>query len=160
MAARFFEACKGYKTEDIQLPKRSTENSAGYDFLSVEDTIIPSFWSNFFKLITGKHIEPVLVKTGVKAKMRVNEVLMLYNRSSNPKRGLILANGVGVVDSDYYSNPQNDGEICFAFFSLFPWKVTLPKGTKIGQGVFQTFLKTDEDKASGKREGGFGSTGS
>lgn len=110
-------------------------------------------------MIIGKDPVPTIIQTHVKAKMRANEVLMLFNRSSNPGKGLILANGVGVVDSDYYGNEKNDGDIGFAFFNISPFSVKIPKDAKIGQGVFQTFLKVDDDKAEGTRTGGFGSTG-
>lgn len=157
MAGRTFEPVKD--AEAWAVPVRSTENSAGYDFYAAEDTVIPSFWKNFWLLLTGYTPKPTLVKTNIKAKMRANEVLMLFNRSSGPKTGLLLANGVGVVDSDYYGNADNDGNIMFAFYSCSPFARTIPRGSKIGQGVFLTYLKTDEDRASGKREGGFGSTG-
>lgn len=106
-----------------------------------------------------KALKPTLVPTGVKANMNQNEALMLYNRSSNPlKKFLLLANGVGVIDQDYFENPDNDGHIMFQFvnFGLFP--VTIKKGERIGQGVFQEFLKTDDDIAGGERTGGHGST--
>lgn len=107
-----------------------------------------------------KALKPTLVPTGVKADMNDDEALFLYNRSSNPlKKFLVLANGVGVIDADFYENPDNDGHIMFQFvnFGLFP--VTIKKGDRIGQGVFQPFLKTDDDVAGGKRTGGHGSTG-
>lgn len=106
-----------------------------------------------------KALKPTLVPTGVKANMGDDEALMLYNRSSNPmKNFLLLGNGVGVIDKDYFENEDNDGHIMFQFinFGLFP--VTIKKGTRIGQGVFQPFLKTDDDVAGGKRTGGHGST--
>ena len=93
--------------------------------------------------------------------MYEDEVLELYNRSSNPKKlGLILANSVGVVDADYYGNPDNDGEIMFAFYNLKPWDVTLKVGDRIGQGVFKKFLRPEVglDINNKAREGGFGST--
>lgn len=101
----------------------------------------------------------VFVKTGVKAKFEDDEVLKLYNRSSNTKKGLILANGVGVIDSDYYSNENNDGEIIFAFYNISNETIIIHKGDKIGQGIFEKFLLTDDDEASAERVGGFGSTG-
>lgn len=172
---RCFEKCKSYVinsadgTEglkhldlDITLPKRSTENAAGYDFFAMSDKVIPSIWKGLFKnLITQKPIKPTMVWTGVKARMLKNEYLAVHNRSSNPwKKGLILANGVGVVDSDYYNNPDNDGDIGFAFYNIFPFDVTIHKGDKIGQGVFHKFLRVDSDYVRRKRTGGFGSTGS
>lgn len=69
-----------------------------------------------------------------------------------------MANSVGVVDSDYYSNEDNDGHIMFAFYNFFPEDVLIKKGERIGQGVFQTYLKTDDDEATSSRMGGFGST--
>ena len=104
-------------------------------------------------------MNPTLVKTGIKAYMQDDEVLYLYNRSSNPKKkGLILANSVGVVDKDYYGNPDNDGHIMFAFYNIKEEDITIKKGEAIGQAIFQKYLTTDDDNAQGTRMGGFGST--
>ena len=147
---RGFEIAKGFEGEKINLPKRSTKNSAGYDIEAAEDCIVPAF-----KL--GQ--KPTLVKTGLKAYMGPDEVLILANRSSNPgKKGLILANSIGVVDSDYYGNPDNDGHIMFAFYNFKEEDVEIKKGERIGQGMFQKYLITDNDSANGERTGGFGST--
>jgi len=172
MRKRGFEVVKRLedKKDDIILPKRSTKNSAGYDFFAYEDVIIPSILPDFLKfkrdLITGGQvlelgrIKPVIVKTGIKAYMQEDEVLYLFNRSSNPgKLGLVLVNGTGVIDADYYGNEDNDGEICFALYNIFPINIKINKGDKIGQGVFQHFLKIDNDKVDVERKGGFGSTG-
>mgnify|MGYP002896163858 FL=1 len=91
--------------------------------------------------------------------MESDEVLILANRSSNPgKKGLILANSIGVVDSDYYENPDNDGHIMYAFFNFKAEDVEIKKGERIGQAIFQKYLVTDNDIAQGERTGGFGST--
>ena len=142
----------GYEMREpgINLPIRKTKYSAGYDIEAAEDTIIPVYKSG---------IKPTLVKTGVKALMQDDEVLLLYNRSSNPKKkNLILANGVGVIDKDYYGNPDNDGEIMFAFYNIGDEDITIKKGEAIGQGIFQKYLITDNDNSTGERIGGFGST--
>ena len=103
---------------------------------------------------------PTLVKTGLKAYMQDDEVLLLYNRSSNPKKkGLILANSVGVVDKDYYGNEDNDGHIMFAFYNIKEEDIEIKKGECIGQAIFEKYLITDDDKAEGIRMSGFGSTG-
>ena len=100
-----------------------------------------------------------MVKTGLKAYMEDDEVLYLYNRSSNPKKkGLILANSVGVVDKDYHGNPDNDGHIMFAFYNIKDVDIEIKKGEAIGQAVFSKYLITDDDQSDGLREGGFGST--
>lgn len=147
---RGFEIAKGFEDANINLPIRSTKNSAGYDIEAAEDCVIPAFKP-------GQ--KPVLVKTGLKAYMQSDEVLILANRSSNPgKKGLILANSIGIVDSDYYGNPDNDGHIMFAFFNFKDEDIEIKKGERIGQGMFQKYLVTDNDVAEGERTGGFGST--
>ena len=91
--------------------------------------------------------------------MQDDEFLALYNRSSNPKKkGLILANSVGIIDKDYYENPDNDGHIMFAFYNIKEEDVVIKKGEAIGQGIFQKFFAVDNDGAEGERVGGFGST--
>lgn len=137
--------------EDIKLPERSTKYSAGYDFYALEDMTIPGKGAITY------------VKTGVKIKLAEDEFLMLCNRSSNPKKKeLVLMNGVGIVDSDYYGNPDNDGEICFAFSSLNETGSFIKKDEKIGQGIIQKYIKAENDYSSNptaERVGGFGSTG-
>ena len=147
---RGFEVAKGFEEKGINLPIRKTKYSAGYDIEAAEDVIIPSF---------KKGMNPTLVKTGLKAYMKEDEVLLLYNRSSNPKKkGLILANSVGVIDKDYYENLDNDGHIMFAFYNIKEEDVQIKKGEAIGQGIFQKYLIVDNDEAQGERTGGFGST--
>lgn len=124
----------------LKLPERSTKSSAGYDFF------------NPTKVICKSH-EITMIPIGIKAQFPEEEVLLLFNRSSNPKKkGLIILNGVGVVDSDYYNNADNEGEMANE-------DVTLEAGEKLGQGIFMKYAKTDDDTAEGERTGGFGSTG-
>lgn len=131
---------------DAILPKRSTCLSAGYDFFAYEDQT----------LYAAKG--PQLVKTGIKVCLPTSEFLMLCNRSSNPKkRGMFLANGVGIVDADYIDNPDNEGEIGFLF--TVTKDITLHRGDKIGQGIFLPYSLASDDDAKGTRSGGFGSTG-
>jgi deoxy UTP pyrophosphatase (DUTPase) len=142
---RGFELVKGETNLDL-LPKRSTQHSAGYDFVAAETITIDS---GAIKL----------VPTNVKAYMQEGEVLYLYDRSSNPrKRGIVLSNSVGVIDKDYYGNPDNDGNIHAQFTNITNDVVTIEKGTAMMQGVFMPFLLADDDNASGVRVGGFGST--
>ena len=135
------------ETNQELLPKRETAHAAGYDLkASKEITIEPN------------QIE--LVPTGVKAYMLPDEVLYLFDRSSNPrKRGLILINSVGVIDHDYYNNPSNEGLIMAQFKNITNEPVTIHKGDRIVQAVFAKYFVTDDDNANGKRTGGFGSTG-
>ena len=150
MCSRGFEVAKGFEDKNINLPERKTKFSAGYDIEAAEDIIVPKF-------VPG--MKPALVKTGIKAYMMDDEVLYLYNRSSNPgKKGLVLANSVGVIDKDYYGNPDNDGHIMFAFFNIKDEDIEIKKGDAIGQGVFAKYLTVDNDNSDGIRQGGFGST--
>ena len=147
---RGFEIAKGFENQGINLPIRKTKCAAGYDVEAAEDTIIPSFKAG---------MKPTLVKTGIKAYLPEDEYLMLANRSSNPgKKGLILANSIGVIDADYYGNESNDGHIMFAFYNFFDHDVEIKKGDAIGQAIFQKYLMADNDNAAGQRVGGFGST--
>lgn len=148
MRLRGFEFVDTYKEAGLTLPKRSTGKSAGYDFVCAEDTLLPA----------NQGI--VLVPTGVKAYMLDQEYLELVNRSSNPlKRNLFVTNGVGVIDADYYNNPDNEGHIFFQMCNLGKEDLLLKKGEKIGQGIFKSYLTIDNDEAQGTRDGGFGSTG-
>lgn len=148
---RGFEIAKGFEDKGINLPVRKTKYSAGYDVEAAEDCIIPRF---------ERGLKPTLVKTGLKVYMMEDEMVCLYNRSSNPgKKGLVMANSVGIVDYDYYENEDNDGHFMFAFYNMKDKDVEIKKGDCIGQAIFQKFLITDDDSAEGIRNSGFGSTG-
>ena len=69
-----------------------------------------------------------------------------------------MANSIGIIDSDYYGNPDNDGHFMFAYYNFFNEDVVIKKGDVIGQVIFQKYLVTDDDNATGMRTGGFGST--
>ena len=147
---RGFEIAKGWEDKNINLPKRSTKYAAGYDMEAAEDTIIPAFKPG---------VKPTLIPTGLKAYMQDDEMLCLYNISSNPKKkGLVLANSVGIVDKDYYGNADNDGHIMYAMWNFKDEDVKIEKGERIGQAIFQKYLIADNDSADSVRTGGFGST--
>jgi len=133
---------------DIQLPSRADKRSAGYDFYSpVTVQILPG--------------QKAMIFTDVKAFMQPNEVLLLYIRSSLAvKHDLMLANNVGVIDSSYYGNPDNDGNIGICILNKSGRAVTINAGDKIAQGIFQYYFVTDDDAVqSEERIGGFGSSG-
>lgn len=130
-----------------QLPKRGSKNSAGYDFFSPINEIIPAHG-------TAK------IPTGVKAYMQSDEVLMIYPRSSiGFKTNIRLSNTTGVIDSDYYNNPDNEGHMWIKFYNPTDEDYHIFIGDKIAQGIFTKFLVTDDDNADQDRTGGLGSTG-
>ena len=182
-----FEKVSKYSDIDINLPERKTADSAGYDMEVAEDIIIPSHHNlmeimnsiipqnvildtnevvhNTFTLDEIANItktlktKPTLVSTGMKCKLEPGTYLELSVRSSCPlKHWLILANSVGIIDADYYNNPDNEGEIFFQMINLSPFDIILRKGDIIGQGIIKPYLTTEDDNASGQRTGGFGST--
>ena len=125
---RGFEIAKGFENQEINLPIRKTKYSAGYDVEAAEDCTVPAFEIG---------MKPTLVKTGLKVYMQEDEYLMLCNRSSNPfKKGLVLANSIGIIDKDYYENADNDGHIMFAFYNLLSIPVQIKKGEAIRASYF------------------------
>lgn len=181
-----FEKVSKFQDIEINIPTRSTAKSAGYDFEVAEEVVIPSYQgmmkyidelientpedkrpakNEVYPLLEIKDfmkrigVQPTLVSTGMKCKLGDDEYLELSVRSSTPlKHWLIMANGVGIIDADYYNNPDNEGEIFFQMINLSPFNIVLHKGDKIGQGIIHKYIKTDDDVENGDRIGGFGST--
>ena len=142
---RGFEKVSGY--EYVNFPKRKTKQSAGYDIESAVDAVI-----------TPGEIK--LIPTGLKAYMCENEWLGIYIRSSIAvKHGVVLANSVAVIDSDYYNNPDNEGQIMMALRNTSGSPCAIKVGDRIAQGIFHQYYKVDGDSADGSRTGGIGSTG-
>ncbi|KRL85354.1 dUTP diphosphatase [Ligilactobacillus apodemi] len=175
---RGFKIVSKYENEGLTLPVRATQNAAGYDFCAAKDFVLPSIWKrDFLKILrtlrkqkqytqedltaANKVLKPYLVPTGIKAYMQPEEFLMLANRSSNPlKHGLILPNGVGIVDADYYDNENNEGEIFFQLVNFGLTDKVIKKGERLGQGIFLPYLLADDEKTPlSTRTGGFGSSG-
>ena len=133
---------------EIQLPTRGSKISAGYDFYLPCDLILQPG-------------EKTCVWSDVKAYMQEGEVLMLHVRSSiGIKKGLMLSNITGVIDADYFNNPNNDGNIGIALYNYSNETVELKRGERICQGVFIPFLVADNGNTDKERTGGIGSTGS
>lgn len=130
----------------VKLPMRSTAKAGAYDFFSpVEMTIAP-------------HTQAMLW-TDVKAKMPHDLLLMLNVRSSMGKHGIRLANTLGWVDADYYTNLSNDGNIGLLLENNGDTPFEIHPGDRIAQGTFVRYYITEDDDVSTERSGGFGSTG-
>lgn len=142
---RGFEKVSGY--EYVNFPKRKTVYSAGYDIESAVNVVINPG-------------ETKIIPTGLKAYMAPNEWLGIYVRSSIAiKYGLVIPNGVGVIDCDYHDNPDNEGHIMMALRNTSGSPCTIKVGDRIAQGIFHRYYKVDDDSADGDRTGGIGSTG-
>jgi len=130
---------------NIRLPARATEGSAGYDFFLPYDIEI------------SEH--PIAFPTGICCDINPGWVLMLYPRSGlGFKYGMRLSNSTGVIDSDFYHNPDNEGHIAAKFYAADK-PVELKAGDRFMQGIFLPFGTVVGDHAGGSRTGGVGSTG-
>ena len=148
----FFSA-EGFKVPDeelaamtVELPKRATKGSAGYDCYSPIG----------FCLEPGQEIK---LPTLLKAYMPQDIFLGAYPRSGlGFKYYARLANTVGIVDSDYADNEGNEGHIFVKIRNEGDKPLSINPGDGICQFIFQKYFTTEDDEAEGTREGGFGST--
>lgn len=169
-----------FPEDEIHLPVRATARAAGYDFAAAENYILNPYsmdinylaenkqgegifnritMPDLAKLTGKKDLRPTLVSTGIKVQLADDEYLEISARSSLPlKHWLIVANGIGIIDADYYNNPSNEGEIFFQLINLSPFYIEIKKGDFIGQGIIKKYYKTEDDTADAERVGGFGST--
>ncbi|MBQ7032013.1 MAG: hypothetical protein IJN13_06610 [Bacilli bacterium] len=131
--------------EEYKLPIRKTKCSAGYDFLAIED----------FEIMPG---EIKKIPTGYKANFGADEMLMLLVRSSMGfKYNMRMCNQVGIVESDYFNNPDNEGHLFVALQNEGDKIFKVKKGEAYSQGIFTKFL-TCGDEVNEIRTGGIGST--
>lgn len=185
-----FEKILKYANVDIEAPRRKTDSSAGYDMVAAEDIIIQPYHEHMINLysrvaqkyetldgvvlfpeaftldeikefVKPHNNKPTLIPTGYKVYMPENCSCELYVRSSSPLNyWILLANGVGLIDSDYADNPDNEGHIFFQVYNLSPFPIVIKKGETIGQAVIREYAITDDDskQIKQKRKSGFGST--
>lgn len=133
--------------EGIQLPKRATKGSAGYDFYSP---------INYNFNPKQKHKIP----TGIRVCIEEGWVLQIVPRSSlGFKYGLRLSNTVGIIDADYYHS-DNEGHMMVSLICDNEENkgLHLEKRSAFAQGIFLPFGITEDDDATEIRNGGFGST--
>ena len=147
MKKRGFEVVSFYAREGVHIPERKTSGSSGYDLEAAENYVLAPH------VITP-------IGTGLKAYMQDDGYLSIFIRSSLAfKKGLTLANNTGIIDSDYYNNPDNEGHISIGLYNTGNEPVFIKKGDRIAQGIFMKYLTCDDDCAEGERVGGIGSTG-
>ena len=145
---RGFEYVKGFEERAI-LPDRGTSNSAGYDFYAIDDITLEPM---------SKQPGVYIIPTGIKAYMLKDEYLQLELRSSLGKQGLLIPNAPGIIDSDYYNNPKNEGHIHCMLINPTDHTIVINKGDHFFQGIFQKYLMADGDVTKKERVGGIGST--
>ena len=145
---RKFEIAKGFEDRGVVLPQRKTAKSAGYDIIALTDEDVFVY--------PGMSVN---LETGVKACMEDDEVMLLFIRSSlGIKQGLTLSNSCGVIDADYYNNPDNDGHFILNIINTGNSVQRIPARSRVAQAVFVKYLTVDDDNATGERIGGIGST--
>jgi dUTP pyrophosphatase len=146
----YTEECIHGVYENIKLPERKTEFSAGYDISVPVRAII-------------KPGERTIIPIGIKAVFNSDEArsfhLEIHVRSSvGIRRGLVLANGTAIIDSDYAENPDNEGCLMVALWNTSDETVRLECGERVAQGIFAIHGIASNDNAKGERTGGIGST--
>jgi len=147
MNSRGFEVVSKYLNSNILIPERKTKGSAGYDISCAQDMSI-------------KPQSFAFVPTGIKSYMLEDEVLQVYPRSSlSFKKQLVLLNSVGIIDSDYYNNPDNEGEIMLIMYNYGNEAINLSKDERIDKGIFNKYLTCSKDTNNAKRLGRLSSTG-
>lgn len=160
-----------YVAEDTVVPSWSSMIEAdfanelakdlGTYYGSFEDFVksLPYSLETTETLVKKYNKKTTLVPMGVKAFMPNDWYLQLSMRSSMPhKHWLMIANAPGIIDADYYNNPDNEGHIYFQVINMLPFDIILKKGDCIGQGIFLQYGTCENDTADGDRLGGFGST--
>ena len=135
------------KDKNIILPIRATEGSAGYDFYLIGDIII-------------EPKKDILIWTDIKVRMPKDKVFEIVMRSSyGIRKDIMLKNIIGKIDSDYYSNPTNDGNIGICLYNYGETIQVLKKYEAFCQGTFFKYYLVDNDiPTSLQRIGGIGST--
>jgi dUTP pyrophosphatase len=129
------------------IPYRGSKHSACYDFISPVNVTVPA--GGF-----------ATVETGIRAKFPSDEALVIYPRSNMGfKHDIVLVNGTGIIDADYYGNPTNNGEILIGLRNHGSEDYFIRAGEKVAQGMFVQYGLTDNDNADAERIGGIGSTG-
>ena len=133
--------------KSVKLPTRADKGSSGYDFYLPKDIMVLPY-------------DKKLIWTDVKAYMQEDEELLLFIRSSLAvKHGITLANAVGKIDSSYYNNESNGGNIGIVLVNNTGRAVELKEGDRIAQGTFYKYLLADEDNTlHEERIGGIGSS--
>jgi dUTP pyrophosphatase len=131
----------------VSLPEYATADSAAFDLAASEDmTIAPG--------------EVTLVPTGLVIEVPERMFLAVFARSSTPlKRGLMVANGVGVVDADY-CGPTD--EVRIPVVNITQRAVRVTAGDRIAQGIVlpaPRIVWKEADALRAASRGGFGSTG-
>ena len=147
--ARGFEividAKRKHPDKEITLPQRGSKFAVAYDIYSPVDAVI-------------KPMEKQLIWTDVKAYFGEDEALLINVRSSMGKQPVIIANSQGWVECDYYSNPDNDGNLGVNLFNLGTTDYAIKAGDRIAQCMFINYLTADSGNTDAQRMGGFGST--
>jgi dUTP pyrophosphatase len=142
---RGFEIAGGFEDKVLHMPRRATPGSGGYDFYPLESITLQPGASHAFK-------------TGIKAYMPEDEILLINIRSSyGIKHNIQLCNEQGWIDSDYYGNPDNDGLIIIKVKNAGTRPFQFKQDEPFAQGMFIRYHIADNDNPRlSNRRGGIG----
>jgi dUTP pyrophosphatase len=132
--------------KELPLPKRQTEGAAAFDLTAREAVTIAPSAIGYVPLNVAIETPP-------------DHFLLIAARSGTHKKGIMLANGLGIIDPDYSGN---DDEIKAAYFNFSASPVVIEKGERIAQGTFVKISHPEWeelDEMPNKTRGGFGTTG-
>ena len=131
----------------VPLPEYQTAGAAGFDLAASDDVNVPPH-------------AIALIPTGLVIRVPEGHFLGIFARSSTPlKRGLMVANGVGVIDADYCGP---DDEIKIQLLNITDAPVQIARGDRLAQGIVLPCPAIEWDEVSEMTvptRGGFGSTG-
>lgn len=127
------------------IPKRATKGSAGYDLYSPINYLLRSG-------------ETVKIDTYVAIELDSDMAFVMYIRSSLAAKGIVLTAGCNVIDSDYYNNPTNGGNMGLVLTNTSDEDYQICQGERLAQGVIINYYVTDDDNCTKERVGGYGST--
>jgi dUTP pyrophosphatase len=132
--------------KDLPLPKRQTDGAAAFDLTAREAVTIAPGTVGYVPLNVAIETPP-------------DHFLLIAARSGTHKKGIMMANGIGIIDPDYSGN---DDEVKAAYFNFSTTPVAIEKGERIAQGTFVKISHPEWeelDEMPNKTRGGFGSTG-
>jgi dUTP pyrophosphatase len=130
----------------LPLPSKQTNGAAAFDLAAREEVVIAPGTVGYVPLNVALETPP-------------GHFLLIAARSSTHKKGIMMGNGIGIIDPDFSGDEDEVKAVCYNFTDQ---SVVIEKGFRIAQGTFipvPAFAWDEVDELPNKNRGGFGSTG-